>query len=140
VRDEDVVLEGAAANLIWRVLVTGHEQDLLTMLHVHRDGRPVDISGFGGPALYPGALVNEWRGRADGLPYFVMARAHPSVERLVAETEKGLMLDLDLSPVVPRYRLRFAAAALPPGEAPGRLHLSIQDGTQMHVLTPVSTR
>ena len=48
------------------------------------------------------------------------------------------MLDLDLSPAMPRYRLRFAAAALPAGEAPARLHFSIQDGTQTQVLTPVA--
>lgn len=45
-------------------------------------------SGSGGPALFGGARVNEWRGRSDGLPYVVMTRAASEVSRLVAVTDR----------------------------------------------------
>lgn len=49
---------------------------------------------MGGPKLSPGKLVNEWRGRTDGLPYFVMVRTDPTVQRVVAVTERGSEVEL----------------------------------------------
>ena len=69
----------------------------------------------GGPALYPDRKVNAWRGRTDGLPYFVMARAAPEVSRLVAVTDRGTHVELVMGEVDARSRLRFAAAGLPRG-------------------------
>ncbi|MGH3397064.1 MAG: hypothetical protein ACRDPO_20480, partial [Streptosporangiaceae bacterium] len=62
-----------------------------------------------------------WRGRTDDLPYFVMARTRPEVDRVVATTTRGTEVPLALSPVVEAFGLRFAAAALPGGEEPGSL-------------------
>ena len=41
-----------------------------------------------------GRKVNEWRGRTDDLPYFVMARAALEVSRLVAVTDRGTRVEL----------------------------------------------
>jgi hypothetical protein len=137
--DEDgvVVLEGRHGDLTWRVRASGDDRAFTTMLHVYRDGRLVAASGMGGPKLYPGELINEWRGRTDELPYFVMVRADPAVERVVAVTEQGSEVELALSPVVTSYGLRFAAAGLPDGERPGRLRVMAGTGALPDIDTPV---
>ncbi|MFQ1004293.1 hypothetical protein [Modestobacter sp. SSW1-42] len=123
--DEVEVLSGAHGDLRWRVWAGGTAEDLMTMLTVSRGGRVLDESGFGGPALYPGTPVNEWRGRADDLPYFVLARTAPEVGRLVAVTDRGTHVELALGEVNPRFGLRFAAAGLPDGEGPGVLLVEV---------------
>ena len=64
--------------------------------------------------------MTEWRGRTDDLPYFVMARTAPAVTRVVATTDRGTDLVLELSEPVERFGLRFAAASLP-GHTPLRI-------------------
>lgn len=123
-----MVLEGRHRDLTWRVRASGDDRAFTTMLHVYRDGRLVAASGMGRPKLYPGELINEWRGRTDELPYFVMVRADPAVERVVAVTEQGSEVELGLSPVVTSYGLRFAAAGLPDGERPGRPRVTASVG------------
>jgi hypothetical protein len=116
------VLSGTAdGTLRWVVITWGGDEDLYTMLHVYRGDQQVAGSGFGGPKLYPGQVMNEWRGQSDGLPYFVMARTAPDVDRVVATTDRGTEVVLALSPPVERFGLRFAAAALPEGERPGSI-------------------
>jgi hypothetical protein len=118
------VLAGTAEpDLRWLVVADGDDAELSTMLEVYRGGRLVKKSGFGGPVLYDDALINEWRGRSDGLPYFVMARTLPIVDRVVATTDRGTEVVLALSPVIERWELRFAAAALPDGEGPASLRV-----------------
>lgn len=114
------VLSGTAAGgLRWVVRCSGDAEDLYTMLRVYSgDEQVVAGSGFGGPALQPGSIMSEWRGRTDDLPYFVMARTAPAVTRLVATTDRGADVVLELSEPVERFGLRFAAAALPSGHAP----------------------
>lgn len=134
-RDEVEVLsgvaEGPAGALRWLVFCTGGSQDLYTFLRVY-DGDKVVVagSGFGGPALEPGLIMHEWRGRTDDLPYFVMARTVPDVQRVVATTDQGLEVELQLSQPVERFGLRFAAAALPAGHAPGSIRAE-RDGTAL---------
>jgi hypothetical protein len=116
------VLSGQAGELSWVVTVEGDDADLRTMLRVCRgDQVVVPGSGFGGPGLYPGRLLNEWRGRTGDLPYFVMARTSPAVSRVVATTDRGLEVELALSGPAGPSGLRFAAAALPPGHAPASI-------------------
>jgi hypothetical protein len=116
------VLSGTVSGgLRWVVVVSGDDEDLSTMLHVYRGDRQVAGSGFGGPKLAAGCVLNEWRGKTDGLPYFVMARTSPVVDRVVATTSHGSEVVLALSPLVERFGLRFAAAALPEGEQPAGL-------------------
>jgi hypothetical protein len=124
-QDEVIVLAGTHAALRWQVWAGGSVSDLTTMLPVFDGDRRVAWSGFAGPALYPGQLVNEWRGRTDDLPYFVMARAFPEVSRLVAVTDRGTHVELAMSEVDPAFGLRFAAAALPDGEGPGVLLIEV---------------
>jgi hypothetical protein len=69
------VLRGERSDgLNWRVLAGGTPEDLATF--VERDLNGVRAtSGFRGPALYPGQVVNSWSGRADGTPPFVVVRS-----------------------------------------------------------------
>ncbi|HXB48513.1 MAG TPA: hypothetical protein VNW50_12185 [Streptosporangiaceae bacterium] len=117
------VLSGAAAGeLRWEVDCSGDDEDLYTMLRVYcGDKRVVAGSGFGGPKLRRGSVMSEWRGRTDDLPYFVMARTAPEVTRVVATTDRGAEVVLELSVPVDRFGLRFAAAALPPGHMPSSI-------------------
>src|SRR5215469_18780528 len=102
------VLSGSARETLrWVVVCAGESEDLYTLLRVY-DGDTVVAagSGFGGPALWPGSVMNEWRGRTDDLPYFVMARTEPAVTRVVATTDQGLDVELSLSEPVERFGLR----------------------------------
>ena len=114
------VLSGpAAGGLRFEVVCSGDDEDLYTILRVYSgDQRVVTGSGFGGPKLLPGSIMSEWRGHTDDLPYFVMARTVPTVTRVVATTDRGTDVVLELSEPVERFGLRFAAAALPPGHMP----------------------
>lgn len=116
--------------LRWVVVASGDLADLSTMLHVCRGEQQVAGSGFGGPALYPGSVINEWRGQADDLPFLVMARVLPIVDKVIVTTAKGTEIVLAMSPPVERFSLRFAAAALPAGERPGSIRAE-RDGTTM---------
>jgi hypothetical protein len=125
-RSVQVLTGTAAGGLRWAVHVSGDQADLSTMLRVHAGNElVVPGSGFGGPALPAGSVMTEWRGRTDRahveLPYFVMARTDPSVDRVVATTDRGAEIDLILSDPVAEFGLRFAAAALPPGHAPASI-------------------
>ena len=124
------VLSGTAGEgLRFEVTCSGDDGHLSTMLRVYSgDKRVVAGSGFGGPKLQPGSVMKEWRGHTDGLPYFVMARTAPAVTRVVATTDRGADVVLELSEPVERFGLRFAAAALPPGHMPARITAE-RDGT-----------
>jgi hypothetical protein len=118
------VLSGTAdGGLRWVVVTSGTDEDLYTMLNVYsgEGDQLLARSGFGGPKLYPGSVMNEWRGQRDDLPWFVMARTDPVVDRVVATTAGGTEVVLAMSPLVAQFGLRFAAAALPAGERPGGL-------------------
>ena len=129
------VLSGAAAGgLRWEVVCSGDDEDLYTILRVYsRDERLVAGSGFGGPKLQPGSVISEWRGRTDGLPYFVMARTAPAVTQVVAATDRGTDVVLELSEPVDPFGLRFAAAALPPGHKPAAIRAE-RDGAVLEEL------
>jgi hypothetical protein len=117
------VLSGSAeGGLDWAVIAYSGGDELYTLLRVRR-GSAVLVagSGFGGPPLWPGSVLNSWHGRTDDLPYFVMARTAPEVDRVVTTTALGLEIVLALSEPVDEFGLRFAAAALPAGHGPGSL-------------------
>src|SRR5260370_40311269 len=61
-RQRSPVLDGTAeGGLRWLVVVSGDSEDLYTMLRVYSgDELVVPGSGFGGPPLYPGSVLNEW--------------------------------------------------------------------------------
>ena len=130
--NEVEVLAGTAEDgLRWLVVASGDRENLYTMLRAYAgDELVVAGSGFGGPALYPESVINEWRGRTDDLPYFVMARTVPEADRVVATTDRGAEVELALSEPVERFGVRFAAAALPAGHAPGSIRVE-RDGKQL---------
>jgi hypothetical protein len=111
------------SGLRWVVVVQGDEHELFTMLHVYDGDRLLAGSGFGGPPLHCGSVMNEYRGRTDDLPWFVMARTTPVIDRVVATTDVGSEITLELSPPIDRFGLRFALAALPTGEAPSSIRV-----------------
>lgn len=123
--DEVEVLAGTHGDLRWQVWTGGGSDDLMTTLKLFDGDRRVAWQGFGGPALYSGQRVHEWRGRTDDLPYFVMARAAPEVSRLVAVTDRGAHVELVMGEVDDRFGLRFAAVGLPDGEGPGVLLVEV---------------
>jgi hypothetical protein len=107
------VMTGGADDVRWTVLA-GREPDggVLSMVRRQR-GSAEATSGMGGPALYPGQLVNSWFGRATGLPPFVLVRAAPAVIAVTAALQSGARVDLPLSEVVTEFGLRFGATSLP---------------------------
>ena len=119
----EVLSGGAEPGLRWAVTVHGDDRDLYTWLHVYAGDRLVASSGFGGPPLDGESLMNEYRGRTDDLPWFVMARTAPVVDRVVATTDRGSEITLALCPPIERFGLRFAVAALPAGEGPASLRI-----------------
>jgi len=135
--DEVEVLAGTHGTLRWQVVAGGTSDDLLTMLQVFDGEVQVASSGFGGPPLYPGKRVNEWRGRTDDLPYFVMARAAVEVTRLVAVTDRDTRVELSLGDVDARFGVRFAAAGLPDGEGPGGLLVEVNGRPERAIHQPV---
>jgi hypothetical protein len=60
---------------------------------VHADGRR-DQGGMGGPALYPGDVLNVYLGRADQGPLRVVVRTDPRVQRLRLQSERGARCDM----------------------------------------------
>jgi len=73
----------------WFLKAGGTDEDYYSMVEtVHRDGRR-DEGGMGGPALYPGHLLNVYTGRADQGPLRVVVRADPRVRQLRFRSERG---------------------------------------------------
>jgi hypothetical protein len=129
--NEVQVLAGTAGGLRWLVVASGDAEDLCTSLRVYSGGElVVRGAGFGGPALYPDSVINEWRGRTDDLPYFVMVRTVPEADRVVAITDRGAEVVLALSEPVEQFGVRFAAAALPAGHGPGVIRVE-RDGIEL---------
>jgi hypothetical protein len=111
------VLSGSApGGLSWEVLA-GPESDgtFLTVLDRTLENNTAR-SGFGGPKLPPGELLNYWTGKADGTPAFVMVRTAPEVESVVAICGSGAEYPLAMSDAIPQFGLRFGATPLPDGE------------------------
>jgi hypothetical protein len=102
--------------LTWRVLAGGHQEDFRTYAE-RRRGSAYARSGFRGPKLPLGELVNTWTGHADGIPPFVMVRAAPDVRGAVAVGATGREYALTFSEVIEPFHLRFGAAPLPEGES-----------------------
>lgn len=129
------VLRGAAGILSWRITAAGTRDNLSTMIEVFDGDRRVAWQGFAGESLPPGRLVNEWRGRAAGYPYFVIARTAPQVNRLIAVTDAGTRVELQLTDVDPSLSLRFSGGPLPAGEQPISLLFGTHDSQGLSAVT-----
>lgn len=137
---DHTVLHGVHRDLTWHVRVEHREDGLLSMLDTFRDGKLVDGGGMGGPSLEDDRLVDYYRGVADGVPWSVLVRTHPSVISVAALTERGAQVLVPLSMVVPAYGLRFGAAYLADGDTPVGLLVETPDGvaSEMGRLFPQS--
>jgi hypothetical protein len=130
----EVLTGSAQGGLDWVVTAHGDDDDLYTMLRVLAGDQVVVAgSGFGGPMLPPGSFMAEWRGRTNDLPFFVMARTAPTVDRVIATTDQGLDVELAMSAPIEQFGLRFAAAALPDGHQPHSIRAE-RHGTVVEVL------
>lgn len=107
---------GRPDGLAWEIVAEVGPDGLLYTFVDRTLGNARAESGFGGKPLETGRLVDFWYGQADGTPFFVLARAAPEVEGVVAVCASGVEYPLDLSDVDPRFGLRFGAVPLPPGE------------------------
>ncbi len=117
--DGVAVLDGGAEEgLRWVVSVDAVEGHLMVMLNLVREGQYVSGSGFDGSKHFGGVVLQTWRGRTDDLPWHVMARVGTSVTRVVVTTNLGTEVELALSPFMPEYGSKFAAASIPEGEFP----------------------
>ena len=120
--DQVMVLAGRCEQgYTWEVEAGGPDENFLTMMSVFHDGRRVHRGGMAGPKLYPGSVINEYRGRKDALPYVIVARTAPQVDRVVVTTDRGAEIELPLSEIIDQFGLRFAAAVLPDGHGPGSI-------------------
>jgi len=78
----------------WFLRAGGSSEAYFSMIEtVHPDGRR-DEGGMGGPALYPGQLLNTYVGRADQGPLRVVVRADQRVQRLRFQSERGEQCDM----------------------------------------------
>jgi hypothetical protein len=90
-----IVAEGETARgERWYLRAGGSPEAYDSMMEtVYADGRR-DQGGMGGPALYPGDLLNVYIGRADQGPLRVVARTDPRVQRLRLQSESGEGCDM----------------------------------------------
>lgn len=97
----------------WFLKAGGSPDDYDSMIEtVHPDGHR-DEGGMGGPALYPGQLLNSYAGRADQGPLRIIVRADPRVQRLRLRSELGDHRYLLVCAHDPDVGLNFFATLLP---------------------------
>jgi len=107
------VWAGEAGDVRWKILVERGEGGEVFSFVQRERGLAHATSGMGGPALSPGHQVNVWSGVATGLPPFILVRTAPTVLSVTVLLDHGEPLDLQLSPVIDEFGLRFAASPLP---------------------------
>jgi hypothetical protein len=97
----------------WFLKAGGSPEDYFSMMEtVHRDGRR-DEGGMGGPALYPGQLLNVYTGRADRGPLRVIVRTDQRVRRLRFQSERGEHCEMLVSAYDPAVGVNLFAILLP---------------------------
>lgn len=125
------VLSGSEPDGIEWAILAGEDpvsDDFWTFIRRSCRGSHPAQSGMGGPKLFPGAVVNVWAGQADGTPPFVLIRADPSVERVVATTLSGATRELALSPTIDDFGLRFGARPFSHDDVPDVLTVEVAGG------------
>lgn len=121
--ERHVIAEGSYGDglswLIWaqRQPLHGAQLDtdeLMSMIRVtSADGRVLHEGGAGGPALYPGDLMNVSTGGSDEGPYCLLARVHPGIRRVELATAAGKSLDVPVYDSTDFPEVRFAALLVP---------------------------
>ena len=109
-----VVAEGETARgERWYLKAGGSAQDYYTLMEtIYPDGHR-DEGGMGGPALYPGNLLNVYTGRADQGPLRVIARAHRKVHGLRFHSGQGEQCELLPVADAPAVGVMLFAVLLP---------------------------
>jgi hypothetical protein len=88
--------------------------ELLSMIRVtSADGRVLHEGGGGGPALYPGQLMNVSTGGSDEGPYCLLARVHPDIGRVELVTAAGESMHVPVYNSAHFPDVRFAALLVP---------------------------
>jgi hypothetical protein len=88
--------------------------ELMSMIRVaSADGRVLHEGGSGGPAMYPGDLMNVSTGGGDEGPYCLLARVHPDIRRVELVTAAGDSLDVLVYDSTDFPEVRFAALLVP---------------------------
>ena len=89
-------------------------QHLRSMLRIiAAEGMVLFDGGAGGPALPPGALMNVSTGGGDQGPYALIARVHPSVQKVEVVAADGHVRQVPVFDSVDFPEVRFAVALLP---------------------------
>jgi hypothetical protein len=92
----------------------GAEDELLSMIRIiSADGRVLHEGGSGGPALYPGQLMNVSTGGSDEGPYCLLARVHPDIGRVELVTAAGEVMHVPVYDSARFLDVRFAALLVP---------------------------
>jgi len=97
----------------WYLKAGGSAENYWTLIEtVHPDGHR-DEGGMGGPALYPGRLLNVYTGRADRGLLRVIVRADPRVQRLRFQSQMGEWCDILCNAEDTAVGVTFFAILLP---------------------------
>ncbi len=100
----------------WEVKARGTREDCYTFMYIELpDGRKTGGGGLGGPALWPGKLLNcsvHWSGTD---VHYIVGRVHPTVKRLNLEFASNCPGGIDLEPVgeSAKFGVAFVAEVLP---------------------------
>jgi hypothetical protein len=70
---------GEAGGVHWHLKAGGSAENYYTFIETIHPDQHRDEGGMGGPALYPGRLLNVYTGRADQGPLRVIVRSDPRV-------------------------------------------------------------
>ena len=121
--ERQVIAEGTSGDglswVIWaRRQLSGDAQsgadEVLSMIRVtSADGRVLHEGGGGGPALYPGQLMNVSTGGSDEGPYCLLARVHPDIERVELVTAAGEIMHMPVYDSADFPEVRFATLLVP---------------------------
>lgn len=112
--DLKVVAEGEGPGGVrWYLKAGGSAENYYTFLETIHPDQHRDEGGMGGPALYPGRLLNIYTGRADRGPLRVLVRSDPRVQRLLFYSERGERCDLLPNTSDPAVGVNLYAILLP---------------------------
>lgn len=111
---QTVVLTGIGdAGLEWAILARDLPNGEFSTFIRRTIGDQRATSGFIGVKLDAERLIHFWTGKADGTPFFVLARTAPQVEAVIAVGASGAEYPLQLSDVIEQFGLRFGATPIP---------------------------
>ncbi|HEX2319716.1 MAG TPA: hypothetical protein VHJ18_12110 [Streptosporangiaceae bacterium] len=112
--DLKVVAEGEEPGGVhWYLKAGGSADNYYSFIETIHPDQHQDEGGMGGPALYPGRLLNIYTGRADRGPLRVIVRSDPRVQRLHFYSEMGERCDLLANARDPAVGVNLFAVLLP---------------------------